>query len=196
MMRYYQELTLLPNPEVNIHFLWSKVFQQIHLGFVERQDEQGSVSIGVSFPDYIQDGKFFLLGSKLRLFAPTQAVLEGFNTHQWLARLTDYVHISSIRAVPEKISGYVICQRIQPKTGKDRLVKRYMKRHQGVTPEQALEYYHSFSDEQLSLPFIQLQSLSSAQSFRIWIKQQQTMQSIEGLFSCYGLSPTSTLPHF
>ena len=47
MMNYYQELSLLPQEEIPINFLWSKVFQQIHLGLVEMQDDQLRVPIGV-----------------------------------------------------------------------------------------------------------------------------------------------------
>ena len=39
-MKHYIEITLLPNPDINLLSLWSKVFQQIHLGLVEMQDEQ------------------------------------------------------------------------------------------------------------------------------------------------------------
>ena len=76
-MRFYCEITLLPNPEVNLNFLWSKVFQQIHLGLVEMQDEQRRVPIGISFPEYVIGEKYSVLGDKLRLFAqdePWQAV--------------------------------------------------------------------------------------------------------------------------
>lgn len=52
-MRFYCEITLLPNPEVNLNFLWSKAFQQIHLGLVEMQDDRKQVPIGVGFPEYM-----------------------------------------------------------------------------------------------------------------------------------------------
>jgi CRISPR-associated protein (Cas_Csy4). len=63
------EITLLPNPEVGKNFLWSKVFQQIHLGLVEMQDDQARVPIGLSFPEYITGEKYSVLGGKLRLLA-------------------------------------------------------------------------------------------------------------------------------
>lgn len=195
-MRYYIELTLLPNPEVDLYFLWSKVFQQVHLGLVERQDQQKQSTIGVTFPEYKQEARFATLGSKLRLFAPSQSELEAFNVRQWLDKLTDYVHITSIRPVPEKVTDYVIYQRIQPKTGRDRLVKRYLKRHPEVTQEQAIDHYEAFTDEQLTLPFIQLQSLSSGHPFRVWIGQKTVAESCKGKFSCYGLSSNSSLPSF
>jgi CRISPR-associated endonuclease Csy4 len=195
-MRYYIELTLLPNPEIDLYFLWSKVFQQVHLGLVERQDEQNQSMIGVTFPEYKQEARFATLGSKLRLFSPSQTELEAFDVRRWLDKLTDYVHITSIRSVPEKVTNYVACQRIQPKTGKDRLVKRFIKRHQDMTQEQALVHYEVFVDEQLTLPFIQLQSLSSGHQFRIWIQQRIVAVAREGKFSCYGLSADTALPHF
>ncbi|MBE0472372.1 MAG: type I-F CRISPR-associated endoribonuclease Cas6/Csy4, partial [Methyloprofundus sp.] len=37
-MKHYIELTLLPNTDINAFTLWSKVYQQIHLGLVEMQD--------------------------------------------------------------------------------------------------------------------------------------------------------------
>ena len=51
-MRCYQEITLIPNADINRHFLWSKAFQQIHLGLVETQNAQKRVPIGLSFPEY------------------------------------------------------------------------------------------------------------------------------------------------
>lgn len=195
-MRYYVELTLLPNPEVDLYFLWSKVFQQVHLGFVERQDDQKQSVIGVSFPECKQDARFATLGSKLRLFSPSQVELEALDVRQWLDKLTDYVHISSIRPVPEKVTDYAVYQRIQPKTGRDRLVKRYLKRHPEVTQEQAISYYEAFADEQLTLPFIQLHSLSSGHPFRIWIQPKTVAEAREGKFSCYGLSSDTSLPNF
>ena len=195
-MRYYIELTLLPNPEVDLYFLWSIILQAVDFGLVERQDEQKQSAIGVTFPEYKQEARFATLGSKLRLFAPSQAKLEALDVRKWLDKLTDYVHITSIRSVPEKVTDYVVYQRIQPKTGKDRLVKRYLKRHPEVTQEQAIAHYEAFADEQLTLPFIQLQSLSSGHPFRVWIGQKTVAEACEGKFSCYGLSAHTTLPNF
>jgi CRISPR-associated endonuclease Csy4 len=189
-------MTLIDNQDIGFFELWSKVFQQVHLGLVEMQDDQGLSTIGVAFPEYQEGDKFALLGSKLRLFAPSENLLESLNIRNCLVMLEDYVHITSIRPIPEKVDGYVIYQRIQPKTGKDRLIKRYLKRHQDVTQEQALANYENFSDEQLTLPFVQLQSLSSGHPFRIWIQQQIVAEYKEGKFSCYGLSASTTIPNF
>ena len=105
-MRVYCEITVLSNPEVNIHFLWSKVFKQLHLAMIEIQDDHQQVPVGVSFPEYVFGEQYCVLGSKCRLFATDQATLEQLNISQWLSRLTDYVHITSIRPVPDKVLGH------------------------------------------------------------------------------------------
>ena len=163
-MKFYLDITLLPNPEVGQHFLWSKVFQQIHLGLVEMQDEQGRVPIGLSFPEYITGEKFSLLGGKLRLLAKDEAILSQFNASQWLSRLSDYVHCTSIRPVPEKLTGYAIYQREQPKTNKERLARRYEKRHD-VDYDSALKCYSEMAHQTITNPFIRLKSLSSGNEF-------------------------------
>lgn len=154
-MGFYCEITLLPNPEVNIHFLWSKVYQQIHLGLVEMQDGQGKVPIGVSFPEYVTGEKYSVLGGKCRLFAQDEATLVRLDVTKWLARLSDYVHCTSIRSIPEKLTGYAIYQRQQPKTNKERLARRYANRHK-ESYDSALQLYSEMPMKTITTPFIRL----------------------------------------
>jgi len=37
-MKWYIDLTLLPESEIPIYFLWEKVYQQLHLALVEQQE--------------------------------------------------------------------------------------------------------------------------------------------------------------
>lgn len=213
-MKFYLEITLLPNPEVGRNFLWSKVFQQIHLGLVEMQDDQGRVPIGVSFPEYVTGEKYSVLGGKLRLLAKDEATLSRFNISKWLSRLSDYVHCTSIRPVPEKLTGYAIYQREQPKTNKERLARRYAKRH-NVDYETALNStidltakstpnagykmqfrYCEMPQKSVSTPFIRLKSLSSEQAFCLWIKKTVVAEPSGTTFSSYGLSAVSSVPEF
>jgi CRISPR-associated endonuclease Csy4 len=194
-MRFYLEITLLPNPEVGINFLWSKVFQQIHLGLVEIQDEQGRVPIGLSFPDYVIGEKHSLLGGKVRLLAKDEATLNQFNAAKWLSRLSDYVHCTSIRPVPEKIMGYAIYQREQPKTSNERLARRYAKRH-SVDYDTALERYSAMTHKTIATPFIRLKSLSGDQAFCLWIKKTVVAEPSGSTFSSYGLSAIASVPEF
>ena len=50
-------------------------------------------------------------------------ILEKLDLKKWLDRLTDYVHITSIREVPENIKGYAIYKRKQVKTNAERLAR-------------------------------------------------------------------------
>jgi CRISPR-associated endonuclease Csy4 len=194
-MRFYLEITLLPNPEIGINFLWSKVFQQIHLGLVEMQDEQEQIPIGVSFPEYKTGEKYSVLGGKLRLLAGDEATLGRFNATQWLSRLSDYVHCTGIRPVPEKLTGYAIYQREQPKTSNERLARRYAKRH-SVDYDTALERYSAMTHKTIATPFIRLKSLSGDQAFCLWIKKTVVAEPSGSTFSSYGLSAVASVPEF
>ncbi len=194
-MKFFLEITLLPNPEVGQHFLWSKVFQQIHLGLVEMQDEQGRVPIGLSFPGYVTGEKYSLLGGKLRLLAKDEVTLSQFNATQWLCRLNDYVHCTGIRPVPEKVTRYAIYQREQFKTNKERLARRYAKRH-GVDYDSALKCYSEMAHQTITTPFIRLKSLSGGNEFCLWIKKTVVTEPSGMAFSSYGLNAESTVPEF
>jgi CRISPR-associated endonuclease Csy4 len=194
-MKYYIEITLIENLDINLFSLWSKVFQQIHLGLVEIQNEQKRVPIGISFPDYVAREKFNILGSKLRLFAPDETTLARFDAVKWLERLSDYVHCTGIRPVPEKLSGYAVYQRVQPQASKEVLARRFAKRHP-VAFEEALARYALMEQSLPTLPYIRLKSLSSGNDFCLWIKKQQADEPAGSSFNTYGLSSSSTVPEF
>ena len=214
-MRCYQEITLIPNADINRHFLWSKAFQQIHLGLVETQNAQKRVPIGLSFPEYKMGEKFGILGSKLRLFAADEAALIRFDADKRLSRLSDYVHCTGIRPVPDAIKGYAVYQREQPKTGRERLARRYAKRHNldyeaafngkvelstkhdnATECQRMLMSYSEMPHKTITAPFIQLKSLSSGNTFCLWIKKREIENSVSGTFTTYGLSPTASVPEF
>ncbi len=214
-MRCYQEITLIPNADISRYFLWSKTFHQIHLGLVEMQDERKQVPIGLSFPEYKMDEKFGILGSKLRLLAQDEAMLTRFDANKWLARLSDYVHCTGIRPVPGKINCYAIYQREQPKTSKERLARRYAKRHNidyeaalnsrvelSVRSEMESEHekklmsYSEMPNKIIATPFIRLNSSSTGNTFCLWIKKREVENSSDGTFTTYGLSATATVPDF
>jgi len=212
-MRYYQEMTLLPNPEVNIHYLWSKVLQQIHLGLVEMQNVDRHIPIGLGFPRYVLSEKGGYMGDRFRLFAPDESALAQFDAVKWLSRLSDYVHCTGIRTVPEKLAGHAIYKRVQPKNNPERLARRYAKRHNldldsalngtvnllavGGDAGYPTEFrYCNMPKPELGLPYIRLKSLSGGQSFCLWIEKTSAAQPMAGGFSCYGLSTSATVPEF
>ena len=68
---FYQEITILTDPEISPYFIWSKLYTQLHIALADLHNKQGIDSIGVSFPNY----KFEKKGEKT--FANGQAQQEG-----------------------------------------------------------------------------------------------------------------------
>ena len=98
-MKYYLDITLLPDAEANIGFIWHKVYQQIHLALAENKTAKNQSAIALSFPKY---GEEFPLGNTLRLLANEQSQLDKLNVEKWLSRLTDYTQNYPIMNSPPK----------------------------------------------------------------------------------------------
>lgn len=196
-MRNYVEITLLPGVDITLNFLWEKVYRQLHLALVEIQDSDKTVPVGVAFPGYRYDTEKNELGSKIRLFSPTMEKLEALNINQWLSRLSDYVHVSSIRDVPEKNRSYTVFKRIQSKNNNHKMARRKAKR-EGISIEQTLAYFKGRKEQYSLAPFVRIKSLSSNNQYRLIILQEKANGSYcEGVFSTYGLSKNgSTVPLF
>lgn len=198
-MKYYVELTLLPDVDISLYFLWGKVYQQIHLALVEQQDSDKRIGIGASFPEYQFDEKHKTLGNKLRLFADSEDALSSLDLSRWLSRLNDYVHRKSITTVPEKLNGYAYFKRVQTKSNLQRISRRSAK-HLGISEEEMLARFQDRKEVASQAPFIRLESLSSENGFRLMVsKQPSELPSYSKGFSTYGLSSKenpSTVPIF
>ncbi len=210
-MKYYQDITLLPDAEVSLGFIWEKVYQQIHLLLVENKRAENQSQLGLSFPTY--GDKTFPLGHQLRLLAENEEQLIQAHTNQWLQRLSDYVHVKSVKAVPSEVSEYACFYRVNPKSQQrrlkqlDRRVAVLAQKH-GIAEEgmraSLLASIEQRSDES-KLPYINVQSLSSSDNkqhhkFMLFIDchTSQLPENNGNLFTCYGLSPTEqgTTPVF
>ncbi len=219
-MKFYHEITIIPNHEVGEHFIWSRLFTQIHLALVSiKEIDQDGIEkspIGISFPEYFLGEKFGVIGSKLRLFAQSELELQKLDIQKWLSRLTDYIHISGIREVPQKVNGYAIYSRRQPKVDKERLMLRHQKREEGWksvinNPNSDLEKVraakqkleerqkrvNSYEKEKpVKEPFVKIKSLSGGNDFRLWVRKNAVNELNYQKFSTYGLSGVSSLPEF
>lgn len=196
-MKYYQDITLLPDAEANLGFLWHKVYQQIHLVLADNKIAENQSAVAVSFPGY--GGKQFPLGDKLRLFAGAQAQLEKININQWLSRLTDYTHVKPVKSVPEAINQHACFHRKQFKSN---LLKEAARRAQykGESLEEALAHFTHYEKES-ALPYINLTSLSmednnGLRNFKLFVARELFDKPQTGPFNCYGLSKTATVPWF
>jgi CRISPR-associated endonuclease Csy4 len=192
-MNFYQEITLLPQAEISPYFIWQKLYQQIHLTLVENKVNEYASVIGASFPEY--DVHRYLLGCKLRLFAPEKSALEKLQCEKWLGRLKDYLQYGNIAPVPEVVAGHACFRQVKPKGSKEKLVRRRAKRHR-ETLEQALAHYDAYKEEHSRLPYINMGSQTNGSHFRLFIEKQEKAQPQPGVFSCYGLSRTTTVPLF
>jgi CRISPR-associated endonuclease Csy4 len=197
-MSYYIELTLIKDSEISPYFIWSKLYTQLHLAFVEQKDANEQIPYGVSFPEYksieAKGKKIMLLGTKIRVFSNSLEELQMLNLDKWLERLTDYVHIKSVKPV-ENVTQYLTVNRYRPKASAGNLARRYASRH-NVSVEDALKRLEGFKQKLEPYPYIQMKSLSGEREFSLCINQQVVEQQNLGKFSTYGLSANSTVPHW
>ncbi|MCS4297455.1 MULTISPECIES: type I-F CRISPR-associated endoribonuclease Cas6/Csy4 [Acinetobacter] len=201
-MKRYIEVTLMKNDDFSPFELWSRIYVQLHIAFAEMKDANNKVNVGISFPQYRfnQQKGIGFLGEKLRLFAESEDDLKKLDIPKWLERLVDYIHISSIKEVPEsKITGYAIYKRKQVKTNAERLARHRMKRGD-IGFDEALNRYRQVVTT-TDLPYVQMLSLSTSNEqdkkrFKLFIEKQITEKSEIQVFSTYGLSSVSTVPEF
>lgn len=198
-LTHYQEITLIPDPDISSYFIWQKLYTQLHIALAEINNKHGIDSIGVSFPDYHYDDKkeqSSKLGQKLRVFAPSQKDLETLDLHKWLSRLSDYVHVKSISEVGNKATSHVVVKRyrfkpmeIQAQTLAEKL---------GVSYEEAMAIVKKRKPE-LKVPFINLKSQTNDVAYRLSILQEVVDSPVKGAFNTYGLNTMTTgvtVPHW
>lgn len=197
-MLYYLEITLLEQEEVPLHLIWSKVYTQLHLAFVEQKDVEQKIIYGVSFPKYrlIQQKKLGYLGDKIRIFADSVEALERLNVNHWLDRLQDYVHVLSVRKVPEdKINGYATYFKVNPKLTIEQRILHQAERR-GISIAEAQEHYTALDLSETFEPYINMKSQTNNMNFRLIIGKKRADEENTGKFGSYGLSRTSTVPEF
>ncbi|MED6316639.1 MAG: type I-F CRISPR-associated endoribonuclease Cas6/Csy4 [Pseudomonadota bacterium] len=199
-LTHFQEITIIPDPEIAPYFIWSKLFTQLHIALAEMKNDHGIDSVGVSFPDYYYDSEkeqSSKLGLKLRVFAPSQKELETLNLTKWLERLTDYVHIKGIKEVPiDKATAYVSVHRYRFKPADlqaDSLANKL-----GVSYEDAMATVNKRAPEK-AVPYIQMRSQTNQSNYRLRVLQLPCDAPKAGNFNTYGMNGMSdhvTVPHW
>lgn len=184
-MDHFIEIRVLPDPEFKEETLMSALFAKLHRALGRR----GKGDIGVSFP-----GHDVKPGCAIRLHG-RQSALEELESSRWRAGLDDYCKATAVQPVPA-ITGWRTVARVQIKSSAERLLRRSVRKG-WITEEEARLRADSAIDKRCSLPFIQMQSLSSKESFRLFIRHGELRQEASaGLFSSYGLSAQATIPWF
>ena len=197
-MKYYLDITLLPDTEISLGFLWQKVYQQIHIGLADNKIAENQSVIAVSFPKY--GDKAFPLGDKLRLLAEQQSQLEQLDVAKWLNRLTDYTHATSIKSVPSSVNKYACFKRkpVKSELRKSESLANHLKK----PVDEIIEFRKSNGlEKKCKLPFIHMESQKQTETgkknkFRLFIAQELSGSPVEGVFDCYGLSKIATVPCF
>lgn len=197
-MKHYIEITLTGSPDFPLYHLWSKLYTQLHLALVENRNTYHQANVGISFPEYrfhSEKGIGFL-GTKLRLFAEEESILQKIDLQKWFVRLMNYINISPVCPVPlNEITGYATFSRKQVKTGAERLARRQLKRHSEASFKEVLERYRETLTTS-PLPFIQLESLSNGHPFKLFIEKKPASDKSVKPFTSYGLSSEATVPEF
>lgn len=200
-MSYYQEVRLIPDEEVGMSFLWTKVYTQVHLALAEYTNSQNASDIGISFPEYHHDTKSVKqsnLGRCFHLIADDMNALSKLDLRKWLKRYEDYAPLSEIMS-NKTIESHAVFTRFQPRNQASlrRTLKRRIEKN-GESEKDTLTNIEKLSIKKSTLPSIHLDSLTTNQEYRLFIKKTEVdTESSEKAFTTYGLSKNgSTVPMF
>ena len=109
--------------------------------------------------------------------------------------MRDHVNVGALAHVPAGATHRTL-RRVQAKSNPERLRRRLMKRH-GLDETQARERIPDNAAKTLNLPFLQLRSCSTGQTFRLFLSLGPEQPApASGEFNAYGLSQNATGPWF
>ncbi|MEO8120391.1 MAG: type I-F CRISPR-associated endoribonuclease Cas6/Csy4 [Rhodoferax sp.] len=187
-MDHHVDIDVQPDPEFPAHQLMEALYAKLHRALVA----QNSTRIGVSFPGFGLKGPH--LGTRLRLHG-NLAALSALLASDWLAAIRDHVTLTQPTRVPETAKHCAV-RRVQVKSSPERLRRRLMRRH-NLDAQEALQRIPDEAACLVDLPFVQLRSTSTGQSFRLFIEHGPALVNpIPGDFNAYGLSQLATIPWF
>lgn len=188
MTTHYIDLRVVPDPESSASQLLGALYDRLHLALVQQRLD----SIGVSFPGYSINPR--ALGNVLRLHGGDD-VLRNFMQTEWLKGMRDHVRQAEIAPAPSGAMHRTV-QRRQFKTNAYRLRRRRMRR-KGETEQQATAAIPSIVERQPNLPYANMHSRSTSQSFCLFIALGPLVQTpVVGSFNSHGLSGIATIPWF
>ncbi|MES2880463.1 MAG: type I-F CRISPR-associated endoribonuclease Cas6/Csy4 [Pseudomonadota bacterium] len=186
-MDHYVDIEVRPDPEFAPHQLMSALYAKLHRVLVA----QGSTRIGVSFPGVDSQPH---LGARLRLHGSLEA-LSALLASDWLTGMRDHVALTPPTRVPAAAKNRTV-MRVQVKSSPERLRRRLMRRH-NLDEQEARQRIPDEAARLTSLPFVQLGSTSTGQTFRLFIAHGPILPGVvPGDFNAYGLSQGATIPWF
>lgn len=191
MTTHYIDITLLPDPEFSHAHLLGALVSKLHRALVRH----GTGDIGVSFPQHVEaPPSKRTLGPVLRLHG-TQPALEALMVQEWLKGMRDHVQLAPLAAVPEGSPHRLVLRR-QFKTSAERLRRRRMQR-KNETATQAAAAIPDSVERRPDLPYVQLRSSSTGQSFCLYVEHGPVLpRLVPGVFNTYGLGVDASIPWF
>lgn len=191
MTTHYTDITLLPDPEFSQAHLLGALVAKLHRALAQ----QKSTDIGVSYPQHVAHPPIRrTLGPTLRLHGTPDALQRLFS-QGWLKGMRDHTQVGDVYPVPSD-AQYRSVRRRQFKTNVDRLRRRRMQR-KGETAEQAAAAIPDDVERHPDLPFVQLRSSSSGQTFCLFIEHGPLLnEPVPGSFNAYGLGKGASVPWF
>lgn len=187
-MDCFVDIQLRPDPEIASHHLMGALYTKLHRALVVRS----STGVAVCFPDF--QLRPLSLGGCLRLLGSRPALVE-LTQGDWLSGLRDHVATGAVASIPADATHCTL-RRVQAKSNPERLRRRLAKRH-GLNEAQARERIPDCAAETLQLPFVQLRSSSTGQTFRMFLSKGDAQSApVLGEFNAYGLSQQATIPWF
>ena len=187
-MDYYVDIDVRPDPEFPAHQLMSALYAKLHRALAA----QASAGIGVSFPGV--NSNVSHLGTRLRLHGSLMD-LSTLLSVDWLAGMRDHVALMPPTSTPPTVQHRRV-SRVQVKSNPERLRRRLMRRHT-LDEHEARQCIPDNAVHLSKLPFVQLRSTSTGQSFRLFIEHGPLQPSmLSGTFNAYGLSQQATVPWF
>lgn len=197
IMRKYVQISLLPDDVLGITLpvLMSHVMQALHCLFVRVKDSRDTIPYGISFPRY--DKQKPTLGDQLRVHGEDKdfAALDVLNA---LSSLQDYVHVTSPRPIPvAKQEGFVAYSRLRHDHGKEKLIRRSMKRH-GLSREKTEDLYSEYQQDFFpNCPFVMMRSLSTGKNiYPLYLDQNFLDSQGQGRFNTFGINSSLGVERF
>ncbi|NML87275.1 type I-F CRISPR-associated endoribonuclease Cas6/Csy4 [Polaromonas sp.] len=187
-MDHYVDIDVRPDPEFPANQLMSALYARLHRALAA----QASAGIGVSFPGF--DSKAPHLGTRLRLHGSLKD-LATLLAVDWLAGMRNHVALTPPTPNPPAAQHRRV-SRVQIKSSPERLRRRLMRRH-SLDEHEARQRIPDNAVRLTQLPFLQLRSTSTGQSFRLFIEHGPLQSSVQpGTFNAYGLSQKATIAWF
>jgi len=187
-MDHHIDIDILRDPEFPAHQLMNALYAKLHRALAARN----STCIGVSFPGFSLQAPH--LGTRLRLHGDV-AVLSALMASDWMTGMRDHVTLTQPTYIPEHAKHRVV-RRVQVKSSPERLRRRLMRRH-NLDDQEARQRIPDELARLAKLPYVQLRSASTGQSFRLFIDHGQAQShATEDHFNAFGLSQGATIPWF